>query len=284
MRKSMTAYGRAALQTKRARWTLEISSVNRKGLDVHLHLPSTMVFFDPLLRKWIGQIAERGNITLRVTCEIQEVSNLVKMLKDEKERWQKVAYELKVSKDSITLPFLLSQMTPHIAISDPKSLEKDLEAVWKKASHAWNTMKIQEGKVLTDDIQSRLKTIAKEMKKIEKALPQVVHAHVERLKERMEELKITVDAKQLMEKAAMEADHDDVTEEMIRLASHIDQMKLYLKSPEKSVGRTLDFLAQEMGREIGTLMAKAGSSEIAKLAVHIKSEIEKIREQVQNIE
>ena len=280
----MTAYGRAVLQTKLARWTLEISSVNRKGLDVHLHLPHTLLFLDPTLRKWVGQITERGNLTLRIACEIQEVSNLVKMLKTEKERWQRVAQELKLSKDSITLPFLLSQMTPHIAISDPKAFEKDLADVWKKASLDWNTMKIQEGKVLTDDIEARLKTISKEMKQIEKALPKVVHAHVKRLKERMEELKIFVDSHQLMEKAALEADRDDVTEEMIRLASHIDQMKLYLKSDEKSVGRTLDFLAQEMGREIGTLMAKAGSSEIAKHAVHIKSEIEKIREQVQNIE
>ncbi len=284
MRKSMTAYGRATIQTKLAHWTLEISSVNRKGLDVHLHLPHTLLFLDPMLRKCVGQMAERGNLTIRIACEIQEVSSLVKMLKKEKERWQQVSQELKLSKDSITLPFLLSQMTPQEVVSDPKAFEKDLEIVWKKASHVWNTMKIQEGKVLTDDIQSRLKTISKEMKQIEKALPKVVHAHVERLKERMEELKISVDPQQLMEKAALEADRDDVTEEMIRLASHIDQMKLYLKSSEKSVGRTLDFLAQEMGREIGTLMAKAGSSEIAKHAVHIKSEIEKIREQVQNIE
>src|SRR5690348_13710216 len=108
----MTAYGRATLQTKRARWTLEISSVNRKGLDIHLHLPHSLLFLDPIIRKWVGQITERGNLTIRVACELKEVSNLIVQLKKEKARWQQVAEALNVSQNEITLPFLLTQITP----------------------------------------------------------------------------------------------------------------------------------------------------------------------------
>lgn len=257
MRRSMTAYGRAVVQTKKARWMLEIFSVNRKGLDIHLHLPHTISFMDPTLRKWIGQVAERGSVTVRVTCEAQEVAGLVQQLQSEKKRWEEVAFALKIPQDEITLSFLLSQ----VKLQEVAPAQQELAGAWKKASQAWSEMKKREGKVLAQDVESRLKTIRKEMKEIEKELPKVLTKY-----------------------DPEEVDRADVTEEIIRLESHIQQMQFYLKSKEKSVGRTLDFLAQEMGREIGTLMAKAGSSEIAQKAVRVKSEIEKIREQVQNIE
>lgn len=280
----MTAYGRGTLQTKRARWTLEVSSVNRKGLDIHLHLPHSLLFLDPTIRKWIGKVAERGNVTLRVTCDFKEVSHLIQQLKSEKAKWEKISDELQFSRKEITLPFLLSQSAPQEIALDKASFEHDLHQVWKKASHAWITMKQQEGKLLTQDIQHRLKAIQKEMKFIEKEIPRLAKEHHAKLSERMEALKLTIDPEQLEKEAALLANRDDVTEEMIRLKSHIEQMRNYLKSSDTSVGRTLDFLAQEMGREVGTLMAKAGSSEIARRAVHMKSEVEKIREQVQNIE
>ncbi len=281
MRKSMTAYGRGSVQTKQARWTIEISSVNRKGLDLHIHLPSSLTFLDPVIRKWMTQIAERGNVTIRVSCEVKEVGHLTEQLKAEKKRWEAVAKSLRLPPEQITLSFLLSQVAPDEVKLDS---EKEILEVWKLASKAWMTMKEQEGKVLEHDIKSRLKNISVEMKGVEKELPKVRKEHLAKLSLRMEELKLTIDESQLQKEAALQADRDDVTEEMIRLKSHMEQMELYLKSKERSVGRTLDFLAQEMGREIGTLMAKAGSSEIAKRAVKIKSEVEKIREQVQNIE
>ena len=280
----MTAYGRGVLQTRRARWTLEVSSVNRKGLDIHLHLPHSLLFLDPTIRKWVGKVAERGNVTLRVACEFKEVSHLIEQLKSEKLKWEKISDELQFSRQQITLPFLLSQSVPQEIALDKASFEHDLHQVWKKASNAWITMKQQEGKLLAQDIQSRLRIIQKEMKFIEKEIPRLAKEHLAKLSERMEELKLTIDPEQLEKEAVLQANRDDVTEEMIRLQSHIEQMRKYLKSSDTNVGRTLDFLAQEMGREVGTLMAKAGSSEIARRAVHMKSEVEKIREQVQNIE
>jgi len=280
----MTAYGRAVLQTKQAHWTLEIASVNRKGLDIHLHLPHSLLFLDPVIRKWVSKMTERGNLTIRVSCEIKGVSSLIQQLKSEKKRWEEVAKSLKISPEQITLPFLMDQISPQEAELNPEIFEKEIGNVWNKASKAWLMMKEQEGRALTQDIFSRLKIIDQELKKIEKELPQLAKEHLVKLSKRMEELNFTIDIEQLKKEAALQADRDDVTEEMIRMKSHMQQMNQYLKSAEKSVGRTLDFLAQEMGREVGTLMAKAGSSTIAQRAVKIKSEIEKIREQVQNIE
>lgn len=284
MRQSMTAYGRAALQTKRARWTLEISSVNRKGLDIHLHLPHSLMFLDPTIRKWVGRIAERGNLTIRLSCQMRDRAELAKQLRAEKKRWDAIADDLQLSKNQVSLSFLMDQINPQEVEVSPSAVEKELAQVWKKASQAWLEMKKQEGKALTADIYARLKFIEQEMKGIEKEIPKLVKESLAKLLERMKELKVAADPQQLSVEAALQAGRSDVTEEMIRLKSHIEQMGLYLKSGEKSVGRVLDFLAQEMGREIGTLMAKAGSSEITKKAVSIKGEIEKIREQVQNIE
>jgi uncharacterized protein (TIGR00255 family) len=284
MRRSMTAYGRSALQTKRARWTLEIASVNRKGLDIHLHLPHSLLFLDPVIRKWVSKITERGNLTIRVSCEIREVSSMIQQLSYEKKRWEEIAKSLKISPEQITLSFLLDQISPQEAALNPELFEKEIEVVWHQASKAWLTMKEQEGRALVKDIHSRLKIIGQELKKIEKELPQLAKEHLKQFSKRMDDLKLTINEEQLAKEALLQAGRDDVTEEMIRMKSHMDQMNQYLKSAEKSVGRTLDFLAQEMGREIGTLMAKAGSSKIAQKAVKIKTEIEKIREQVQNIE
>jgi uncharacterized protein (TIGR00255 family) len=288
MRRSMTAYGRAVVQTRRARWTLEIASVNRKGLDIHLHLPQALLFLDPLLRKWVAQIAERGSLTIRLSCQMKEISSWVQQLQEEKKRWEEIACAIGVSQDQITLPFLLTQVKPQEVVLEEVPFEQEASLAWKKASKAWIQMKEQEGRVLTQDIHARLKTIEQELKAIEKEFPKVIKEHLAKLSRRMEELKLTASPQELQQGmkngAILEANRADVTEEILRLRSHREQMTLYLKSAERSVGRTLDFLAQEMGREIGTIMAKAGSSAIAKRAVHIKNEVEKIREQVQNIE
>jgi uncharacterized protein (TIGR00255 family) len=282
MRKSMTAYGRGLLETSFGRWTMEISSVNRKGLELYLHLPPQLLFLDPIIRKWVGKVAQRGSVQIRLACEMKEVEHLVALLKNEKSRWEKVAEALEIPSSEMTLSFLLEHATLAQASLDPTQAEKEAFLVWEKSSKAWTAMKLQEGRTLAQDIQMRVKTLQEEIKVIEKDLPKLAEAHLAKMLERLKQFELDPEA--LKKEAILQASRDDVTEEVIRLKSHLDQMTEYLSSEEESVGRTLDFLAQEMGREVGTLMAKAGSSEIAKRAVHMKSEVEKIREQVQNIE
>lgn len=280
----MTAYGRAALHLKRGRWTVEIASVNRKTLDLHLTLPTPLLFLDQTLRKWMKKEAHRGHVTVRVTCDFENISQLITLLKAQKTKWEEVAEKLHCSRDDITLSFLLDHLQPEEVIGDETALEKELKLVWTKACHAWSAMKSQEGAILVQDIQTRLQTMRKEIAAIEKLLPPLLKKHIAKLSARMKELQLEPSSEQLIKEAALQVIAADITEEIVRLKSHIEQLKSYLKSSEASIGKTLDFLAQEMGREIGTLMAKAGSSEIAAVAVRIKSEVEKIREQVQNLE
>ena len=284
MRKSMTAYGRSKHQSSLGRWSVDIHSVNRKGLDIHVSLPPSLLFLDGDLRSWVGEAAERGAVTVRVSFELEELKESVKLLKNHKDRWEKIASALGYSKSSIDLSFLLERLgVEEIAVPE-KALKADLQRAWIEAANQWLKMKQQEGKTLVKDIDKRLKTIEQELQKVEKLQPQLQEKYRNKIEGRMKELKIDVPEELLIREAALLAEKADITEEITRLYSHIEQMDGYLCSKEKSVGRTLDFLAQEMGREIGTLMAKAGETEISKLAIKIKSEIEKIREQVQNIE
>lgn len=284
MRKSMTAYGRSKHQTSLGRWSVDIHSVNRKGLDIHVSIPPALLFLDGDLRSWVGKIAERGAVTIRVLFELQELKESVKLLKSHKDRWEKIAQALGYSKSSIDLPFLIQRLgAEEVAVSE-KALKADLQKAFSEASKQWLKMKEQEGKTLVKDIVKRLKTIQEELQTVEKLQPMLQEKYRKKIESRMKELKIEVPEERLIREAALLADKADITEEITRLYSHIEQMDEYLCSKEKSVGRTLDFLAQEMGREIGTMMAKAGETEISKLAIKIKSEIEKIREQVQNVE
>lgn len=284
MKRSMTAYGRGQKTTSSARWTVEISSLNQKGLDLHINLPPSLLFLDPTLRKWAAEIASRGQLSIRISCEIYDSKSTLQLLKDQKSKWIKVAKALGYPESCVDFQFLTQQSALQHESFDEKSTLRDLKPVWQAACKAWIAMKEKEGSVLVQEIQKRLQIIVKQLKTIEKMQPLLQEKYRARLQERMSELNLSLDEDKIVREAALFVEKSDITEEITRLYSHEEQMKEYLSSKELSVGRTLDFLAQEMGREISTLMAKAGDSAIAKIAVVIKSEIEKIREQVQNIE
>ena len=284
MRRSMTAYGRAQHHSKLGRWTVDIHSVNRKGLDLNIALPSTLMFLDGDLRKWISAAAERGQVSVRISFECLELEESVHSLKELQKKWEKIAKALGYPASSIDLRFLVDQLDPSQVPIEEKALKADLQKAWEMASKHWIVMKEKEGKTLVNDVEKRMEHIGKELQKVLKWQPTLQERYRKKLQERMREIKVEIEEDRLMREAALMADKADITEEITRLHSHLEQMHEYLRSKEKSVGRTLDFLAQEMGREIGTLMAKAGDTDISKVAVAIKSEVEKIREQVQNIE
>jgi uncharacterized protein (TIGR00255 family) len=280
----MTAYGRAQYHSSLGRWTVDIHSVNRKGLDLNITLPHTLMFLDGDLRKWTSSIVERGQVSVRISFAFSELEESIHALKDQKKKWEKIAKTLGYPASSIDLKFLVERLDPQQVPVEEKALKADLLKAWEIASKNWTAMKEQEGKVLAQDIEKRIKHIEKELQKILKWQPELQKRYRKKLQDRMKEIKIEVEEDRLLREAALLADKADISEEATRLHSHLDQMHEYLRSKEKSVGRTLDFLAQEMGREIGTLMAKAGNTDISKVAIVIKSEVEKIREQVQNIE
>ena len=288
-RRSMTAYGRAKHHSKLGRWTVDIHSVNRKGLDINVGLAPTLMFLDGDVRKWISSVAERGQVTVRIAFEcLVEMEESLQTLKQQQKKWEKIAKALGYPASSIDLKFLVDRLNPpeaSLEVSlDEKALRADLQKAWEAAEKQWTLMKEKEGKALVEDIKKRTDHIQKELQKILKLQPTLLERYRKKLQDRMKEIKIDVDEERLLREAALLADKAEISEEATRLQSHLVQMHEYLHSKEKSVGRTLDFLAQEMGREVGTLMAKAGDTDISKAAIVIKSEVEKIREQVQNIE
>ncbi|CAM0117478.1 YicC/YloC family endoribonuclease [Rhabdochlamydiaceae symbiont of Dictyostelium giganteum] len=285
MRKSMTGYGRGSLETEQGRFVLEIISLNRKGLDIHLHLPQELLFLDPVMRKWCAQVAERGHITIRLAFEPKNHHQLTHDLKKEKIKWERVAKDLDLSVEEITLSFLLSQHAPSNTSSlDDALLKRGLESVWNIAASAWIFMRESEGNALTNDLKARIAFIQKNIQDIEQELPSVIEMHRIKILKNLEALKIEMDSDLLAREAVSQSASSDITEEITRLKSHLEQFLNYLDTKTVSIGKTLDFLAQEMNREISTLMVKSGSSLIAKMGIEVKSEIEKIREQVQNIE
>lgn len=290
----MTAYSRVSVSSEWGRLVAEIHSVNRKMLDMSLYLPKDLLRFDIEIRKWINQSLERGQITLRLALQNEDVSDKIFsysiQLKALKEGWDKLARELGYDPVKVVdLPFLVSQlqaMPSFVSKEDDVTLKALLKETIESALRELLQMKEVEGKTLAHDIQERLKLIEESIVVIElkKELPLTYYRTklIDRLKE-VGQLHAEAEER-IVREVVLLAEKMDVTEELVRLRAHIEQFQRHLLSSEKAVGRTLDFLTQEMHREINTLGAKSADSEISLHVVKIKSELDKIREQVQNIE
>ena len=291
----MTAYSRASVSTPHGRFVVEIHSVNRKMLDMSLYLPKDFLRFDIDVRKWLSHSLERGQVTLRLNVQSEGPagklsSSYSKQLQMLKEGWEKLARELGYDPSKmIDLPFLVAQMQT-APLSETKEEEEGIRSALKEAVDSalkdFMHMKETEGKTLSLDIQKRLKIIEENITAIElKKETPLVHYRT-KLLERLKEIgHLHGEAEErVAREVALLAEKLDVTEELVRLRAHIEQFRKHLFSQEKAVGRTLDFLTQEIQREINTLGSKSSDSEISLYVVKIKGELDKIREQVQNIE
>jgi len=290
MLKSMTAYGRSLKVSQKGRWVVEIHSINRKHLDLAIHLPKELLFLDLELRKWISQDIARGQVTVRIqffpaSQGIAPLGNWQKL----KENWERLADELGYQKQAIDLPFLVSQMgnaSYHQIDEEERSVQIEVKEIYLLALEQFMEMKRQEGKALFDDIAKRLEIIKLLLAQIEERSVGVGERYREKLQERVAQFFPLID--ELKERAAKEvvlyAERADIAEEITRLSSHLAQFRSQLDLSAKSIGKTLDFLMQEMQREVNTLSAKSPDLKISSLAVEIKTELERVREQLQNVE
>ena len=290
MTRSMTAYGRAmSKEMQPVSWIVEIHSVNRKGLDIHMHLAKELLFLDIPLRKEVASAVQRGQITIKVAFKkSKDQAALTTNLKKLKTYWQKCAQQLDYPIDAIDLPFLLAQMESvpleEIGLTEEK-IETDLKKTLKEAMDSFLKMKEVEGVSLAIDIKKRLKLLAEYLKEVEQETQGAAKKYREKLLLRLEEVAGgSIDDERILKEVALYAEKIDITEEITRLKSHFEQAESLFSSKEKSIGRTLDFLTQEMLREINTIASKSGDLSVTKRAVLSKAELEKIREQVQNIE
>ena len=292
MIKSMTGFGRASAELDGYVITVELKSVNHRYFEFSSRIPRQYGFLDEKIKSYINSKVSRGKVDCFIGIEALNteaaevvVNNTlaqayVKALKELEEK-----YELKAD-------YGVNAVSRFPDVLVTKKAEEDEEALWIKvksvadeAIEKFVAMRLREGEKMRDDVLSRAETILSSVEYIEKRSPETVKEYNDKLIERVHELigDVSLDEARIIQEVAIYADKVAVAEETVRLRSHIDQLKSFLDSDEP-VGRKTDFLVQEMNREINTIGSKANDVENARRGVDVKAEIEKIREQIQNIE
>lgn len=290
--KSMTGYGRARAAIDGREIVVELRAVNHRYLDVNVKCPRGYGFLEEALKKATGARISRGKVDIFVAVtDIGAQETAIVLNKELAQSYLKALTELR---DTLHLHDDISVMSiarmPDVLVSE--RLEVDAEAltaavldVFAQAVDEFDVMRGREGEKMAADVAGRMQTILGLVEEVEKRSPERVTAYRERLEKRMNEIlaDTTVDPQRILTEAAIFADKTAVDEETVRLRSHLDQLALML-ADEKPVGRKLDFLVQEMNREANTIGSKANDTVLANLVISLKAEIEKIREQIQNIE
>jgi uncharacterized protein (TIGR00255 family) len=291
--RSMTGYGRGECAKDGFKFTVELNSINRKQSDISVNLPKEFVELEPRIRDEINAHLSRGRINVvvayhRSDAKAEESVELdVALAKAYQRAIQKLHKELKLD-GLLTLETILRApgvMKLAETTVDPEAVWPSVRAALQKGVAGLVKMREKEGKFLANDLEQRLGLLETGLEQIRKSAPEIVKRYREQLHTRVKEagLEISLDDERLLKEVVFFADRCDISEEITRLASHLSQFHGCLKSNEP-VGRTLDFLAQEMGREINTIGSKANAAEISQQVVKMKAELEKIREQIQNIE
>ena len=294
MMKSMTGYGRGECTAKGASITVELNSVNRKQAEVSLSVPSELESIEPDLRDLILASVSRGRVSGRVVLQYTGSSRASAVAVNEtqakayRRELSKLAKSLEIpdnlSLDSLLrLPGVLESAQPTL---DAKAFRAPIKSALGQALEGLLSMREKEGGNLGRDLAKRLAKLRRIVKRVAKLAPDVLKHHRERLIERLKKTNAEVpdmDDDRLLREIVYYTDRTDITEELTRLGSHFVQLEECL-SDVVPVGRKLDFLAQEMFREINTIGSKANDANISSEVVNLKTELEKIREQVQNVE
>lgn len=291
MIKSMTGFGRGEYGVEGKRYLVEIKSINHRFTDISIRMPRSFNFLEDKIRQFVLKDISRGKIEVYIFIEnlgLEGRSVLVDKalaslyIKELKELNRELDLQ-----DDLTLSSLLR--LPEILKVES---DNDDDSIWSELSNALDSaiknlimMREQEGIKLKNDILNRSNIIKDMVSNIETRAPKVVTEYKERLNNRLKELldNASIDETRLAMEVAVFADRASICEEVTRLKSHLNQLSMILESKE-SIGKKLDFLVQEMNREVNTIGSKANDLEITKLVVEAKSEIENIREQIQNIE
>lgn len=294
MIKSMTGFGRGEFQDEKRNIIVEIKSVNHRYADVNVKMPRRYSFVEDKVKAKVKEEAKRGKLEVSIMVENLAESDLnIKLNKDVARQYLESLNELKETFDvdgSVTLQYLSSLPDVIKAIPDVEDEEEITKAILAAVGSALaglEEMRAVEGEKLAKDLIAKGDTIKGLVDQIEKRAPEVPKAYAEKLKNRIEELlagSVQVPQDRIMLEAAIFADKCAIDEEITRLNSHIQQLKSIITQSTQPDGKKLDFLVQEMNREANTIGSKANDIEITNLMLQIKAEIEKVREQVQNIE
>jgi uncharacterized protein (TIGR00255 family) len=291
--RSMTGYGRGDVRGAAGNFAIEMRSVNNRYLDVQIKLPRSINALEPRIRKEVQEGFSRGRVDVFITRSGADASPFKFTVDHERaEQYIGVLRELK-ARFSLPGEVDLALLNALPDIIGKEEVTEDLEALWtslaggiRQAVGALRAMRQQEGTSLASDITGRLDAIVTLIEMARVRTPVIVEQARKRMTEALEKvLKDPPEPARLAQEIAILAERTDVTEEITRLGSHMGQLRAMVSGagPEP-IGRKLDFLIQEMGREVNTIASKALDADISLQVVNIKAELEKIREQVQNIE
>ena len=297
MIRSMTGYGKGEYQDEGKKITVEIKAVNHRYCDIFVKMPRRYSFAEEKIKAAIKNKLARGKIEVGVSVDNWAQSDTdIRLDKDLATKYYNALRELDdtldfgMFEDQITLG-LIARMPDVIknvaAEDDEEALLAQLLDATEKAIAAITEMREAEGEKLVADISMRADIIADIRNKIEQRAPELEKEYAAKFKARIEELldgAAEVPEERIALEAAIFADKANITEELVRLDSHIGQLREFLKGSDESIGKKIDFLIQEMNREANTIGSKSNDKEITSMMLDLKAEIEKIREQVQNIE
>jgi len=292
MIRSMTGYGRAQQTVDGMDITFEIKSVNHRYFEYSSRLPRAYGFLDDKIKNYINRTVSRGKVDVYLYIETVDAPGSTVTINHTLAKAYMEAYrELQQTyglRDDISVSLLSRNadvLTVHKTAEDEEAIWNAVRTVLDEAVAKFIAMREAEGVRMREDVLSRRATILDAVSKVEARSPETVKEHMAKVEQRMRELldNAAVDEQRLLTEAAIFADKIAVAEETVRLRSHMDQLEQML-SGDEAVGRKLDFLVQEINRETNTIGSKASDVSIARLVVDMKAEIEKIREQIQNIE
>jgi uncharacterized protein (TIGR00255 family) len=291
--RSMTAYGRGEHTSKDTRFTVEIKSVNNRYRDIIVRTPKSLQGLEEEIRSQVASKTKRGRIEVFIQMEKggEEVEYdlelnmpLVKSyLRIFKQLGETFGLDENISLESVC------QMRDVILVKpqevDVEKVQPALRVVLELALDSYDTMRIREGQAIEEDFHKRLQLIEAYLNDIKERAPLSSDGYEKRLKDKIKRMStdIEIDENRLIQEVAIFSERCDMTEEVVRAMSHLKQFRHYMDM-EDAIGRRLDFLLQEINREVNTLSSKAQESSISAKAVEIKAELEKLREQAQNVE
>ena len=291
MIKSMTGFGKSSLNINERNYQVEIKSVNHRYLDISVKMPKQLSYLEEIIRSEIGAKIKRGKIDVTITFEnnskegrnIKINTEIAKMYIDGLKKLAKeenILSNIEVTEIS-KFPDVLTIQN----VEDEESIKKEMLEALDSAISKMILMRQTEGEKICEDLQIRIKKVAEEIKKISSISTGLIEEYVVKLEARIKELtnQEEIDKSRLAQEVVIYADKSSIEEELTRLKSHIMQFENLLNSKEP-VGKKLDFIIQEMNRETNTIGSKSYSLEITNGVIEIKTELENIREQIQNIE
>lgn len=292
MIRSMTGFGRGESRADHRKFTVEIRSVNHRYSDINIKLSRTMAFLEEKIRNYVKEKVARGKVDIYISFESEAKEDITLQLNTSladiyKHTLDKIQERYKLDVGA-TLPMIANfpdVITVEQTIGNETWLWDLLYPALKQAVDEFMVMREKEGNLLKNNILAKLEIIQSIVEKVKIRSPIVINEYKQKLEMRLKELlpDHSIDNHRFVMEVSLFADRCSIDEEIVRLESHIIQMKDILHT-EEVVGRKLDFLAQEMNREANTIASKANDIVITKGAIELKNEIEKVREQIQNIE